>query len=82
MVAEASDGRQAPLTTLTCDHLVLSAGTLGTTNLLLRNRSALPRLSRKLGTHFCGNGDVLTPDHGVIAIGSDRMMAAVTAAQS
>ena len=35
---------------LTCDHLILSAGTLGTTNLLLRNRSAFPGLSRKLGT--------------------------------
>ena len=62
--AEADDvsanGRPAPLTTLTCDRLVLSAGTLGTTNLLLRNRSAFPRISRKLGTRFCGNGDLLT----------------------
>jgi cholesterol oxidase len=49
-----------PIIDLTCDHLVLSAGTLGTTNLLLRNRSAFPRLSRKLGTRFCGNGDLLT----------------------
>ena len=54
------NGRPAPLTTLTCDRLVLSAGTLGTTNLLLRNRSAFPRISRKLGTRFCGNGDLLT----------------------
>jgi cholesterol oxidase len=45
---------------LTCDDLILSAGTLGTTNLLLRNRSAFPRLSRRLGTRFCGNGDLLT----------------------
>jgi cholesterol oxidase len=56
----SGNGRPAPLTTLTCDRLVLSAGTLGTTNLLLRNRSAFPRLSRKLGTRFCGNGDLLT----------------------
>ena len=56
----SANGRPAPLTQLTCDHLVLSAGTLGTTNLLLRNRSAFPRLSRKLGTRFCGNGDLLT----------------------
>jgi cholesterol oxidase len=49
-----------PTVTLTCDHLVLSAGTLGTTNLLLRNRSAFPGLSRKIGTRFCGNGDLLT----------------------
>jgi cholesterol oxidase len=46
--------------TVTCDHLVLSAGTLGTTTLLLRNRAAFPRLSRKLGSRFCGNGDLLT----------------------
>jgi cholesterol oxidase len=46
--------------TVTCDHLVLSAGTLGTTSLLLRNRAAFPRLSRKLGSRFCGNGDLLT----------------------
>jgi cholesterol oxidase len=46
--------------TLTCDHLVLSAGTLGTTWLLLRNRSALPGLSDQLGYGFSGNGDLLT----------------------
>jgi cholesterol oxidase len=56
----SSNGRPEPMTRVTCDHLVLSAGTLGTTNLLLRNRSAFPRLSRKLGTRFCGNGDLLT----------------------
>jgi cholesterol oxidase len=45
---------------ITCDHLVLSAGTLGTTELLLRNRAAFPGISRKLGTRFSGNGDLLT----------------------
>jgi cholesterol oxidase len=40
-------------------RLVLSAGTLGTTYLLLRNRAALARLSRTLGSRFCGNGDFL-----------------------
>jgi cholesterol oxidase len=54
------NGRPAPLQQLTCDRLVLSAGTLGSTSLLLRNRSAFPRMSRKLGTRFCGNGDLLT----------------------
>src|SRR5918995_355423 len=49
-----------PVVKLTCDHLILSAGTLGTTSLLLKNRSAFPALSRKLGTRFCGNGDLLT----------------------
>src|SRR4051812_21991709 len=55
-----TDPEHPRLVDLTCDHLILSAGTLGTTNLLLRNRAALPHLSRKIGTHFCGNGDLLT----------------------
>jgi cholesterol oxidase len=45
---------------VTCDRLVLAAGTLGTTRLLLRNRAAFPRMSRELGSRFCGNGDLLT----------------------
>jgi cholesterol oxidase len=39
--------------------LVLSAGTLGTPYLLLKNRSAFSAISRALGTRFCGNGDFL-----------------------
>lgn len=50
----------APLTTLTADRLVLAAGTLGSTYLLLNNRASLPGLSRTLGSQFCGNGDLLT----------------------
>jgi cholesterol oxidase len=38
----------------------LSAGTLGTTYLLLRNRDAFPHLSKQLGARFSGNGDLLT----------------------
>ncbi len=45
---------------LSAKRLVLSAGTLGSTFLLLKNRSAFPRLSPRLGTRFCGNGDLLT----------------------
>ena len=39
--------------------VVLSAGCLGSTRLLLANRRRLPRLSRALGTRFSGNGDTL-----------------------
>jgi cholesterol oxidase len=39
--------------------LVLAAGTLGSTRLLLRNRRRLGRLSPALGTRFSGNGDAL-----------------------
>jgi cholesterol oxidase len=55
-----TDTSKLPLVTLTADRLVVSAGTLGTPYLLLRNRSNFPRLSRALGTRFCGNGDLLT----------------------
>jgi cholesterol oxidase len=39
--------------------LVMAAGTLGSTRLLLQNRKRLPRLSPALGTRFSGNGDAL-----------------------
>jgi cholesterol oxidase len=45
---------------LTCDRLVLSAGSFGSTYLLLKNRRSFPGLSARLGTQFCGNGDLLT----------------------
>jgi cholesterol oxidase len=54
--AEGSGGPR----TLTADRLILSAGALGSTHLLLRNRSAFPRISKLLGTRFCSNGDYLT----------------------
>jgi cholesterol oxidase len=46
--------------TMTAPRLVIAAGTLGSTYLLLRNRAAFPRLSDRLGTGFSGNGDLLT----------------------
>jgi cholesterol oxidase len=55
--------------TVTADRLVLSAGTLGSTFLLLRNRDAFPGLSDRLGTRFCGNGDLLT-----FAVGCSELM--------
>ncbi len=39
--------------------LVLAAGTLGSSRLLLKNRRRLDRLSPALGTRFSGNGDAL-----------------------
>ncbi len=49
-----------PRHTITADRLILSAGSFGTTYLLLKNRGAFPGLSERLGTNFCGNGDLLT----------------------
>jgi cholesterol oxidase len=54
-----------PRATVTCDRLVLSAGSLATTHLLLRNRHWLPGLSARLGTRFSGNGDFLAFASGV-----------------
>jgi cholesterol oxidase len=52
-LGDADDGSvEAPV-------LVLAAGTLGSTRLLLRNRRRLPNLSAALGSHFSGNGDAL-----------------------
>ncbi|MEV1175624.1 GMC oxidoreductase, partial [Nonomuraea sp. NPDC049784] len=52
--------RRLPQRTITCDRLVLAAGTLGTTYLLLTCRSEFPGLSPMLGARFSGNGDLLT----------------------
>lgn len=53
------DTARLPLTRLHCKRLVVSAGALGSTYLMLKNRQQLPFLSRTLGSKFCGNGDML-----------------------
>ena len=48
--------------TVSTDRVVVSAGTLGTNELLLRNREVyrtLPRVSQRLGFGYSGNGDFL-----------------------
>lgn len=57
---QPTDTRSLAHHVVTCDRLMLGAGTYGTTYLLLRNRAAFPRLSSALGTRFSGNGDFLT----------------------
>ena len=47
---------------VTTQRVIVSAGTLGSTELLMRNRDVhktLPRISRRLGQQFSGNGDFL-----------------------
>ena len=52
-LGDGDDGRvQAPM-------LVLAAGTIGSSRLLLENRRRLPSLSAALGSRFSGNGDAL-----------------------
>jgi len=50
---DGSDG------TVEAQTVVLAAGTLGSSRLLLTNRRRLPLLSDALGTRFSGNGDAL-----------------------
>ena len=48
-----------PQRAMTADRVVLGAGSLGSTYLLMKNRAALPGLSSALGSRMCGNGDFL-----------------------
>lgn len=62
---DAWDGRKmdldaVPRQKLTTDRLILSAGTLGSTFLLLRNRENFPNLSKCLGSRYSTNGDLLS----------------------
>ncbi len=45
-------------------HVILAAGTLGSTEILMRSRSPQLQLSRKLGEQFSCNGDNLVALHG------------------
>jgi cholesterol oxidase len=58
VVHDPEGGGRRPVT-ITSDRLVLSAGSYGSTYLLLRNRHAFPAIGGALGTHWCGNGDLL-----------------------
>jgi cholesterol oxidase len=49
--------------TVTCDRLILAAGTFGTPFLLMKmkkNDAVFRRLSRRLGSRYCVNGDLLS----------------------
>jgi cholesterol oxidase len=60
---ELVNGERVP-GTATARIVVLAAGSLASTELLLRNRDihrTLPKISRTLGCNWSGNGDFLTP---------------------
>lgn len=54
--------RKSEPRTIEARYLIVGAGSLGTTFLLLRNRGFFPGLKTNaaLGDRFCGNGDLLT----------------------
>jgi cholesterol oxidase len=51
---------ELPREQLTADQLILSAGALGSTHLLLQNKQHFGKISERVGTRFSGNGDILT----------------------
>src|SRR5581483_6027287 len=64
--------RRAPREYVTADIVVLAAGTIGSTEILLRSRAAGLPMSDRLGEKFTGNADMLAfaydadvPVHGV-----------------
>ena len=59
LVESGREAFDAPTLSLTADLVVLSAGTLGTTEILLRSKSAGLTASDQTGFRFTGNGDVL-----------------------
>ncbi len=61
MARSADDGKAI---TMTADLVVLSAGTLGSTEILLRSRNSGLAVSDKLGTRFSANGDIIAFGYG------------------
>ena len=57
-------GQGAPLSSVTADMVVLAAGTLGTSEILLRSRERGLALSDRLGHGFSANGDIIAFGYG------------------
>ena len=51
---------QQPRLQITCDRLIIGAGTFGSPFLLLNNQKNFPKLSKMLGSRFNVNGDLLS----------------------
>ncbi|MEP0190402.1 MAG: GMC family oxidoreductase N-terminal domain-containing protein [Erythrobacter sp.] len=58
-VEHNGDGASGSLVTISADHVVLGAGAIGSTEILLRSREKGLSLSNRLGDNFSGNGDAL-----------------------
>ena len=66
---KATKTKELPLHSITADQLILAAGSIGSTYLLLKNQQDFPQISKKLGTRFGGNGDLIN-----FAIKGDRVI--------
>jgi len=58
--ADTSNETLFPRHRITCDRLVIAAGTYGSPYLLFKNWSSFPLLSQTLGSLFCVNADLLS----------------------
>ena len=54
-----SNNNLQKLNKISCTFLIVSAGTLGSTFLMLKNSKSFPKISSKMGSRFGGNGDIL-----------------------
>src|SRR5262252_1137226 len=59
-VDQIANGTLTPLT-LTAPRVIVAAGSIGSTELLLKSKAGLPNLSLRLGRGWSSNGDFLTP---------------------
>lgn len=59
LLESGGDAFAAPEQFVSAEHVILAAGTLGSTEILLRSRVDGLQLSAQLGERFTGNGDVL-----------------------
>ena len=59
--ANTNDRALFPCHTITCDRLIISAGTFGSPYLLFKNLEHFPNINKALlGSRFCVNGDLLS----------------------
>jgi cholesterol oxidase len=59
--ANTGDPELFPRQTITCDRLILAAGTFGSPYLLFKSLKAFPNINKAmLGSRFCVNGDLLS----------------------
>ena len=59
LVGKENESFTAPAIAVSAEIVILAAGSLGSTEILLRSRERGLNLSNKLGENFSGNGDVL-----------------------
>ncbi|MCX6181861.1 MAG: alpha/beta fold hydrolase [Bacteroidetes bacterium] len=59
LVGKGAEKFKAPTTFISAKKVVIAAGTLGSTEIMLRSKEAGLDVSAKLGQRFSGNGDVL-----------------------